>query len=208
FFRQPATSCTTWCYFTPATRKGGMLAPYQKEAPVPLIGGIEIYTSPTALSYVQNSAEYKGYFGQVKSEDLYEKDESLEAWYPAGGFVARPNEKETGKAGIVVLAKFVAKEGEANKEKLVQVLDTYCTWVRDNEPTTLTYGLFTRPKSPNEVLLFERYKDLPAIGAHGKTKEFKAMFKGTGPYVQGKKTVLSEWEELEGSFVGNVQGGA
>lgn len=51
----------------------------------------------------------------------------------------------------------------------------YCAWVRDNEPTTLTYGLFTRPKSPNEVLLFERYKDLPALGAHGKTKEFKGM---------------------------------
>jgi len=51
----------------------------------------------------------------------------------------------------------------------------YCTWVRDNEPTTLTYGVFTRPKSPNEVLLFERYKDLPALGVHGTAKEFKAM---------------------------------
>lgn len=100
-----------------------MLAKYQQEAPVPLIAGVEIYTSPAALSYVQNSKEYKDYTGLVKAEDLFEKDEGLEAWYPAGGFVARPNEKETGKAGIVVLAEFVAKDGEGNKEKLVQVLE-------------------------------------------------------------------------------------
>src|SRR4051812_34394380 len=32
-----------------------------------------------------------------------------------------------------------------------------------------------RPKGPNQVLLFERYKDHKALGAHGSTKEFKAM---------------------------------
>lgn len=31
------------------------------------------------------------------------------------------------------------------------------------------------PKALNEVLLFERYKDLAALGAHGKTPQFKAM---------------------------------
>lgn len=100
-----------------------MLAKYQQEAPVPLIGGIEIYTYPGALSSVQKSSEYKAYFDLVKKGDLYEKDEGLEAWYPAGGFVARPNETETGKAKIVVLAKFVAKDGPGNKEKLIEVLE-------------------------------------------------------------------------------------
>lgn len=32
--------------------------------------------------------------------------------------------------------------------------------------------------------------------------------KATGPFVQGRKTVLSEWEELDGSFVSNHPGGA
>lgn len=99
-----------------------MLAKFQQEAPVPLIGGLEIYSSPAALSYVQKSADYKRYFDQVKDQDLYEKDETLEAWYPAGGFVARPHETETGKAKIVVLASFVAKDGQENKDRLIEVL--------------------------------------------------------------------------------------
>jgi hypothetical protein len=52
---------------------------------------------------------------------------------------------------------------------------SFCNWVEDNEPGTLTYCVMTRPDVPNEVLLFERYKDLGAIGVHGKSKEFKAM---------------------------------
>lgn len=99
-----------------------MLAKYQQEAPVPLIGGLEIYTAPAALSYVQKSPEYKQYFGQVKEQDLYEKDETLAVWYPAGGFVARPNETESAKAKIVILATFVAKDGQENKDKLIEVL--------------------------------------------------------------------------------------
>lgn len=51
----------------------------------------------------------------------------------------------------------------------------FCDWVEENEPTTLTYCVLTRPEAPNEVLLFERYKDLAALEVHGKTQEFKAM---------------------------------
>jgi len=50
-----------------------MIAKFQREAPVPLIAGVEIYTSSSALSYVQNSTEYKDYVGLVKSEELFEK---------------------------------------------------------------------------------------------------------------------------------------
>jgi hypothetical protein len=34
------------------------------------------------------------------------------------------------------------------------------------------------------------------------------LSKNTGPFVQGRKTVLSEWEELDDSFVSNDAGGA
>ena len=84
----------------------------------------------------------------------------------------------------------------------------FCDWVETNEPTTYTYCVMTRPKAPNEVLLFERYADLQALGVHGTTKEFKAMFRATGPFIRVKETVLSEWEELDGSFVSNQPGGA
>ena len=48
-------------------------------------------------------------------------------------------------------------------------------WVQKNEPDVLTYCWMTRPKAPNQLLVFERYRDAKALGAHGSTKEFKAM---------------------------------
>ncbi len=63
-------------------------------------------------------------------------------------------------------------------KKLILVLipvSKFCDWVEENEPTTLTYCVMTRPEAPNEVLMFERYKDLPALGVHGKSKQFKDM---------------------------------
>ena len=53
--------------------------------------------------------------------------------------------------------------------------------------------------------MFERYRDLPALAAHGRTNEFRTMFKGTGRFIQGKKTVLSEWVERDGSYVTDGQ---
>ena len=91
-----------------------------------IIGSVEIYTSSSALSTVQKAPEFKEYHSTVEREGLYAKDEDLTAWYPAAGFVARKGEKETPKAGIVVLAKFVTKDGEGNREKLVEVLGYAC----------------------------------------------------------------------------------
>ena len=83
----------------------------------------------------------------------------------------------------------------------------FCNWIHENEHGTYTYAVFTSRTNPTEVLLFERYKDLAALGVHGKSPEFKAMFKGTGRFIQGRKTILSEWVEEEGSFVSNQPGG-
>ncbi|EHY56625.1 hypothetical protein HRR83_002293 [Exophiala dermatitidis] len=210
FFRRPSTQCTTRSLITPATRKGAIVrgvdtSPADHSAQ---IGLIEIFTHPSALTAVQSSPEYTEFFAQVEREGLFTRE--LTAWYPTAGFVARRAQTETGPAGVVMLAKFVCKDGEGVRDKLVDVLGTYCSWVEQNEPTTLTYSVMTRPKTaPNEVLLFERYKDLAALAAHGKTTQFRAMSKATGPLMQVKKTVLTEWEELEGgSFVSNTPGGA
>lgn len=58
---------------------------------------------------------------------------------------------------------------------LTQTHRNYTQYVLEKESNVLTYCTMTRPKAPNQVLLFERYKDAKALGAHGSTKEFKAM---------------------------------
>ncbi|KAK4937959.1 hypothetical protein LTR10_021524 [Elasticomyces elasticus] len=199
FFRLPEMDCLAYTYFQPATRPKANLGMVPSDEKDTLVGVVQTFSSPKAV-------EQAGQYFKLKSPLTEKEDRTV--WYPAAGFVARKGAKETPKAKIVMLAKFVTKETEGARDKLVQVLGSFCNWVEDNEPTTLTYCVMTRPDSPNEVLLFERYKDLGALGVHGKTKEFKAMFKGTGPFVQGRKTVLSEWEELDDSFVSNDAGGA
>jgi len=186
--RRPESQCLTWTCFTPATRQGAKLGmvvpPTDKDT---MVGVLQTYSTETP------------------SETEIGKSVN---WYPSAGFVARKGEQQTAPAQIVMLAKFVCKDGQGTREKLVDVLGKFCDWVEANEPTTLTYCVMTRPDAPNEVLMFERYKDLAALGVHGKSKEFRDMFKATGPFVQGRKTVLSEWEEVQGSFVSNHAGGA
>ncbi|KIW19742.1 hypothetical protein PV08_00316 [Exophiala spinifera] len=199
FFRVAEAECLSFTYFTPATRKGAMLGMVPASEKDTIVGVVQTFPSLPAAS------EADHFF---KLSDVAATEIDHATWFPTAGFVARTGQRETPKAKIVMLAKFVCKDGEGMREKLVDVLGNFCNWVEANEPTTLTYCVMTRPDAPQEVLMVERYKDLPALGVHGKTKEFKAMFKATGPYVQGKKTILSEWEEQEGSFVSNSPGGA
>ncbi|OAP56879.1 hypothetical protein AYL99_08991 [Fonsecaea erecta] len=210
FFRQASTQCTTRSIFTPATRPKANMGMVPAAEKGTMFGVVEIWTSQAAFDAIKAGPEYKQYHATVAREGLYsaDTDMDLSEWTPCAGFVARQGEKETPKAGIVMLAKFVCKDGEASKDGLVGVIGKFCDWVEANEFGTLTYCVMASKTAPNEVLLFERYKDLAALGVHGKTAEFRAMFKGTGRFIQVKKTVLSEWEELDGSFVSNQPGGA
>jgi quinol monooxygenase YgiN len=82
----------------------------------------------------------------------------------------------------------------------------FATWVQHNEPATYTYSVLVRDtqKASVEVMMFERYRDAKAIAEHGGRKEFKAMFKEIAPFVNVKATRMAEWEELEGSWVGEA----
>lgn len=51
----------------------------------------------------------------------------------------------------------------------------YASFVQESEPDVLTYCFMTRPKEPNKILVFERYKNVKALAGHGSAKEFKAM---------------------------------
>ena len=49
------------------------------------------------------------------------------------------------------------------------------TWVHDNEPGTLTYAILTRPKAPNEFLVYERYLGVDGLKAHMKSQRAAEM---------------------------------
>jgi quinol monooxygenase YgiN len=51
------------------------------------------------------------------------------------------------------------------------IIRQFAPWVRENEPGVLTYAGFTRPKAPDEILLFVRYKDKKAMIGHDKAPE-------------------------------------
>ncbi|KAK5944714.1 hypothetical protein PMZ80_001914 [Knufia obscura] len=205
YYRSPRSQCTTWTYFTPSTRPKAPSQLVPKDKRELTIGGMEIYTDKSALTTQQSEDWFREFRERVKAEGLYEREEELVVWYPSAGFVARGETTSAGKGSIVMLAIFTCKEGQ--REKVVDVVGKYTSdWVLPNEPDVLTYCTMTRPKAPNQVLLFERYKDAKALGAHGSTKAFKAMFKGIAPHIEVKQTKLQEWTELDNAFVGNVLG--
>ncbi len=78
-----------------------------------MIGVMQIFTSPKAV------AEAEQYF---KLSEVAANAEDRTKWYPSAGFVARKGEEEAPKAKIVMLAKFICKEGQGMREKLVDVL--------------------------------------------------------------------------------------
>lgn len=100
---------------------GAILAPFQ-DVPTPLIAGVEIYASPSALSNSRTSSFSTDYNSRVKKDDLYGEDKKESLWYPVGGFVARPSEQNPGKAGLTLLASFVAQEGDGKRDQFIEVL--------------------------------------------------------------------------------------
>jgi len=205
YYHDPKAKCTAWTYFTPSLRKGAPSLQVPKDTKHLVIGGFELYTEKSALSTQLEDPSFKSYHQTVKDESLYSKDEDLVAWKPQGGYFSRTDASHAGKGVVVMTATFVCKDGDS-AQKVVERLATYAAWVKENEPEVLTYAVLSRTKEPKEVLMFERYKNLGAIKAHGSSKEFKAMFKDIRGHLGGT-TTMNEWEEMDGSFVGNVVGG-
>lgn len=206
YYHTPSSKCTTWTYFTPSLRKGAPSLQVPAETKHLVIGGFELYTDKSALSVQLEDPGFKDYHKTIKDEGLYSRDEELVAWKPQGGYFSRGQTSHAGAGVVVMTATFVCKDADS-AEKVVARLATYAAWVKDNEPEVLTYAVLSRGKEPKEVLMFERYKNLGAIKSHGSSKEFKSMFKDIRGYLGGA-TTMNEWEEIEGSFVGNLVGGS
>ncbi|RFU73694.1 hypothetical protein TARUN_8566 [Trichoderma arundinaceum] len=167
FIRVSNPQCVARSYFT---------SPIKKEPGSYLVGHLEIYADESRRAATQASQEYKLYRDSLLNEQLSEADESVTLWQVAGGFLSRKNEHPTAKAGVLMVAKFTSLDGD-NTQKLVKELQNFCNWVETNEPSTYTYCLFTSQTAAKEVLLFERYKDVPSLKVHGSTQEFKSMLR-------------------------------
>ena len=128
FLRDPSTQHPTRTIFAPTTRPKAQLGMVPSGESATLLGLMEIWSSPAAFSAVQQKPEFKSFHSTVVREGLYDhaKDMQISEWIPAAGFVARKGEKESPRAGIVVvmLAKFILKEEnlDANRAGLVGVL--------------------------------------------------------------------------------------
>ncbi|KAL6805054.1 hypothetical protein GGI42DRAFT_323452 [Trichoderma sp. SZMC 28013] len=160
---------------TPCIAGACFLSAAKKETGIKLIGRMEIFPSAGELATVQNSPEYKRFSGSVTGQKLHEGKETATLWQPTGGFLTRKNQASTTNAGVLVLAKFTCNDKEKAVQNLVKELQTYCEWIEGNEFTTYTYCVMTSQTANKEVLLFERYKDLPSVKTHGQTNEFKSM---------------------------------
>lgn len=87
-----------------------------------MLGRVEILSSAAAVQALEAASEIKTWDSTMAREELLAQADEVTMWYPTAGFVARKGEKETGKASIGMLAKFICKDGEGMRDKLVDVL--------------------------------------------------------------------------------------
>ncbi|RFU30802.1 hypothetical protein B7463_g5545, partial [Scytalidium lignicola] len=213
FYRSSRGFCTTWSYFLP--RASNIEASFQPPwtpsssnvGRETLVGGMEIYTDKSSLSTQLKEPWFQELKRQGKEEGWHARMEEMVAWYPVGGFVARTDlARPFGGGVIVLLARFTCKD-EEGKKKIVEILSNFAKRVKVSEPGVLTYSVMTRPKAPTEVLMFERYQNENFLKAHEALKELGDMLKSMSPYLDSENIEVSQWDELDNAFVGNIVGG-
>ncbi|KAF2158380.1 hypothetical protein M409DRAFT_31105 [Zasmidium cellare ATCC 36951] len=205
-YRDPASETKTWCYFTRATRPGArnqIVDALECAHPEHVIAGFEVYACKPALSRQLNHPEFKRYHRTATDEGLYAQPEDMHAWYPTVGFLARG--AVAGPGAVVITGLITVKEDDAAKDSALVILRSFSEWVEREEPGCLTYCVFTRPKAPGEILLFERYADVASVEAHMRSSKFAIVMKTLRPLT--KSMAMNEWAELPTSFTGNVVGG-
>ena len=78
---------------------------------------------------------------------------------------------------LIVTARLSAAAGQ--ESALEAVMAALAEQVRAQEPGCLLYAL-CRGKAPGEYVVFERYQDDAALGAHGTSAHFKAALPKIG----------------------------
>ncbi|KAK5676610.1 hypothetical protein LTS10_010911 [Elasticomyces elasticus] len=192
---------SVWIFFK-LTRESITVSRVPSPGKQPVIGGLEIYTSKAALqAQVNDTVYFQPYHETVKREGLYSKPEELVAWYQTAGFVARGKGSKEGEGVLISTTRMECND----RQKVIDVLRGFVTWVEENEPGVLTYAIFTRPKAANEVLLFVRYADSKALKSHAEAPEHVEVVKALA--AQQKSNTTQMWKEVQDSFVSNTEGG-
>jgi quinol monooxygenase YgiN len=153
YYRRPSSLCLAWSYLTPLSTNT------RNHANEPIIAGLEIYTSKSALQeQLEDETFFQPFERMVVEEKMYAREGTMEAWYLTAGFVTRCQGREEG-GGMVVASvrKLTCVSGE--KDAVVKGLDEFADWSRGSDSGILTFAVFTRKKAEREVLVYVRYGD-------------------------------------------------
>jgi quinol monooxygenase YgiN len=154
YYRRPSSHCVAWSYLTPLQSDNN-----RNDDSEPLIAGLEIYTSKSALQQqLEDTTFFQPFERMVVEEKIYAREGTMEAWYLTAGFVTRSQGREEGGGRVVVsVRKLTGVNGE--KEAVVKGLDEFADWSRGVDAGVLSFAVFTRKKAEREVLVYVRYRD-------------------------------------------------
>jgi quinol monooxygenase YgiN len=154
YYRRPSSHCVAWSYLTPLQSDNN-----RNDDSEPIIAGLEIYTSKSALQQqLEDTTFFQPFERMVVEEKMYAREGTMEAWYLTAGFVTRcQGREEGGGRAVVSVRKLTCVDGE--KDAVVKGLDEFAGWSRGSDSGILTSAVFTRKKAEREVLVYVRYWD-------------------------------------------------
>lgn len=77
---------------------------------------------------------------------------------------------------IVLLARYFVKEG--NVPAVLDALQRMSGEIKAHEPGCVQYQVSVPTEHPQQVVLYERYSDEPALLSHRDTAHFKSIIEG------------------------------
>jgi quinol monooxygenase YgiN len=168
YYRRPSSHCVAWSYLTPLQSDNN-----RNDDSEPLIAGLEIYTSKSALQQqLEDTTFFQPFERMVVEEKMYAREGTMEAWYLTAGFVTRSQGREEGGGRVVVsVRKLTCVNGE--KEAVVKGLDEFADWSRGSDAGVLSFAVFTRKKAEREVLVYVRYWDEATVRRVEDRPEFR-----------------------------------
>ena len=96
---------------------------------------------------------------------------------------------------LTVIAKIKVQSGkEAEFERACREMVSY---VRSEEPDTLSYVLHRARKEPGTFLFYERYRDRAALDTHAQSAQMANLVSIIGPLFDGPP-VIETYEEIDG----------
>ena len=96
---------------------------------------------------------------------------------------------------LTVVATLKVKAGQ--EEALIEGVLKMITYVKANEPGTVTYLLHRSSADPTKFLVYEVYTDQAAFATHGASEPMKEFFRLAGGILDGRPDIAM-YEEIDG----------